>query len=160
MPDSYSALIKDELLREEADFSSLRGRSISVLTAAGALVTLISAVVAAASGAAELALPTGARIAVVLSLVAFIVAAVLTLIINKPRDLVRPDVADLVDLAGQRWADEHAAQNTAALQVKEIEALRIANKSCAQLLNEAIILEVLGIGLIGVSAAITVLALP
>lgn len=97
---AYSQLISDQLAEERTRKSSLEARGVTVITTSGTLATLLFALTAGLTSVASFKLPGGAKLPLLLALVAFIVAAVCGLTTNMPlkyREATPQGLARLVD---------------------------------------------------------------
>lgn len=153
----YAAVIDRELQRETERTTSLEQRALAVITSSGILVSLIFGFGALIKGQGSLHLPQAARVFLVLALVAFVIAAIMSLLTNRPRPYkplgVKPDlermVADLWSISGDK-----AQRSIAEFRVGEVDRWRDNNKIKAAHLQRAIAMECWGIGSLVISMII------
>ena len=155
----YAAVIEYELEQERERAKSLEQRALAVITNSGVLVTLIFGFGALVKGQAGIAshLPLIAHIALALALVAFVVAAIMSLLTNRPRAYkplgVRTDLQRMVVDLWTMPADS-ARRAIAEFRVGEIDRWRDNNMLKATSLQYAIAMECCGIGLVALSMVV------
>lgn len=143
--------IAAEVARAEETMAAARNRGQSVLTASGALVTLLAGVIALAAGKdAHLNLSAPLALATIASLIGFVAATVLVLLMYLPSQVVAIDVQDASEQVEDHWDDEGWDRQVAAFQVHYLGSLRGANDHLLGLLYAAIIGEVVGIACVAV----------
>jgi len=147
-------LIKAEVDRAEATMKAARERGQAVLTASGALVTLLAGVLALALGKdAHLELSRFLVVATITALVAFVAATVLVLLMYMPSQVVAVDDEKVAEFAKANWEDEGWDQQVAIVLASYLASLRAANKSLLNRLAGAVIAEVIGIASAALMAA-------
>jgi hypothetical protein len=117
-------------------------------------VALVSGLLAIAAGSTKPVLPLSSRWTLGVALVAFVASAICALIINVPGKLTASDVSDLRKLVDKDWTDEGWDQQVASILVYYLESLRKNNESNADWLIASIALQIVGIALIAVTAAL------
>lgn len=153
MPNDLGDLIKSEVNRAEATMKGARDRGQAVLTASGALVTLLAGVLALAlSKDAHLELSCFLVVATITALVAFVAATVLVLLMYMPSQVVAVDDEKVAEFALANWEDEGWDQQVAIVLASYLVSLRAANKSLLNRLAGAVIAEVIGIASAAVMA--------
>jgi hypothetical protein len=146
-------LIKSEVDRAEATMKAARERGQAVLTASGALVTLLAGVLALARGKdAHLVLSRFLVVASITALVAFVAATVLVLLMYMPSQVEAVDDEKVAEFAEANWADQGWDQQVAIVLASYLVSLRAANKSLLNRLVGAVIAEVIGIASAAVMA--------
>jgi hypothetical protein len=149
-------LIEAEVERAEADMTAARNRGQAVLTASGALVTLLAGVLALAVGKDAKVTVTGLMAgATVAALLAFIGATIFVLIMYLPVQVQAVSDADVANYAKESWEDEGWDQQVSIVLATYLQSMRKANKRLVNLLTCAITAEVIGIA----SAAVMALSL-
>jgi len=139
-------LIKAEVDRAETSMKAARDRGQAVLTASGALVTLLVGVLALALGKdANLELSCLLVVATITALVAFVGATVLVLFMYMPSQVLAVDDVKVAGFAKADWEDEGWDRQVAIVLATYLVSLRAANKSLLKLLKGAVIAEVIGI---------------
>lgn len=129
--DAYSRLIEDQVGQERERKTSLEGRGITVITTSSALATLLFALTVRLTSASKFRLPEGARLPLILTLSAFVVAAGLGLAANIPLKYREPTAAGLGKLLNQNyWTAPALIGQLRAMQVQisSLEAARSANR--------------------------------
>lgn len=151
----YAAVINYELEQERARRTSLEQRAIAVVTSSGVLVSLIFGFGALVKGqGATPRLPAEARVLLALALLAFVTAAVMSLLTNRPRDYKPFGVkADLEKMVAEYWSisGDSARRSVAEFRTGEVDRWRDNNKIKAAYLQGAITLECCGIALLAAS---------
>lgn len=141
---AYSQLISDQLAEERTRKSSLEARGVTVITTSGTLATLLFALTAGLTSVASFKLPGGAKLPLLLALVAFIVAAVCGLTTNMPlkyREATPQGLARLVDARYWTAPPVVGQLRVAAAQVTLLGAARLANNLKVRLLIAAVAAE-------------------
>jgi hypothetical protein len=154
---AYTDLIGQQLTEERASKTSIEQRGMAVITSSGTLVTLLLAIAALVTSTKTFALGTVPKVTLGVSLVAFVVAAILGILINFPRSSYQEakldDVKKLVDDPAEWKASfEVGSQDTAAASLDILRAMRTVNTDKAQSLQRAMIAEIVAIGLLAVTA--------
>ena len=80
----YGDLLQEFLADEQATKASLEQRGLAVVSSAGALVTLLLGIVGLAYNIDRITIPLIARLLLLLSVLAFVVASILGILTNKP----------------------------------------------------------------------------
>ena len=153
MPNELGALIEAEVGRAESDLSNLRTRGQSVLTASGALVTLLAAVIAIAVGKdTTLRFSGPTRLAAMVALIALVVATLFVLLMYLPAGVDAPASKELASHAKDSWNEPTWEQDVAIVLATYLIGLRSANARMANLLRAAVAAEVVGIAAVSVMA--------
>jgi hypothetical protein len=145
---SYGQLIADQLSEERSRKSTLEARGITVISTSGALATLIFALTAGVTASTGFKFPSSVRVPLILTLVAFVLAAICGLVSNAPLRFKEPTTRALAALIDARYwsAPEDIGQlRVAEVQVKILTAARAANQLKVRLLLAAILFELLAI---------------
>jgi hypothetical protein len=153
MPDggagkAYGALIADQLAEERNRKASLEARGVTIITTSGTLVTALFALTEGLSAAAELKLPGHAKLALILALGAFVLAAIAGLATNFPLRYKEPTpngLAKLVDTDYWTAAAEIGQIRVAAAEITILAVSRSANSLKAALLLVGISFELLAV---------------
>jgi hypothetical protein len=147
-------LIEAEVGRAESDMTAVRARGQAVLTASGALVTLLAGVLALAAGKDAVLTLTRVTVgATVMALLAFVGATIFVLIMYLPSRVEAVSNEDLAQYARENWGDEGWDQQVGIVLTTYLESLRSANRTSFRLLVCAIAAEVIGIASAAVMAA-------
>jgi hypothetical protein len=150
----FAVVIDNELQQERERTMSLEQRAMAVVTSSGVLVSLVFGFGALIKGQRGPHLPSAARILLALALLSFVVAAVMSLLTNRPR-MYKPFgvKADLQRMVTDLWAisADSARRSVAEFRVGEVDRWRDNNKIKAAHLQRAIALECCGIGLLAAS---------
>ena len=149
MPDqnagtAYEQLIVDQLIEERSRKSSLEARGVTVITTSGTLATLLFALTAGLTTTGTFKLPGAARLPLLLTLVAFVGAAILGIITNIPLRYQEPTPQGLAKLVDAKyWTGSWTVGQlrVASAQVSCIAAARSANGLKVKLLLGAITFE-------------------
>lgn len=150
----FATLLEKLSADQDARKTSLEQRGIAVITTSGTLVTLLFALVAVVTKAADFELPRTAQGPLGVALGGFVLAAVLALLTNVP--LLYANVR-AKEAGAQIWDQWYAGRNKA---LREITATRLGIVARAQLVNgikawlliAALVSEVVGVG--GVALAV------
>ncbi|MGO9779863.1 MAG: hypothetical protein ACLPKE_06350 [Streptosporangiaceae bacterium] len=156
--DIFAAVIDRELDQERERTTSLEQRAVAVITSSGVLVSLVFGFGALIKGQENPHLPLAARILLALALAAFVLAAVVSLLTNRPRAYKPLGVRDdLQRMVADFWSisADHARRSIAEFRVGEVDRWRDNNKLKASDLQRAIAMECCGIGLLAASIIIT-----
>jgi hypothetical protein len=154
---AYTDLIGQQLTEERASKTSIEQRGTAVITTSGTLVTLLLAIAALVTSGKALTLGTLPKLPLGLSLVAFVIAAILGILTNFPRSSYQEakldDIQPLVDSSAE-WKASFAvgSQDTAAASLAILRALRAVNKDKVEWLRMAMYAEIAAIGLLAVAA--------
>lgn len=163
MSDPYLDYLVAEAERVENDLSSFRARSLTVLTTSSGVVGLITAAITFGSSKAEedAGIVDGAIALLGLSIAAFIVATVLSLLINRSAKVQRPSSESLAALTTEAtWnedADEHERYVAVAL-AGFIGSMHDAIDTAATHLNWAIGAQIVGLVLGGTGGVVAALS--
>jgi len=145
---AYGALISDQLAQERNSKGSLEARGVIAITTSGTLATLLFGLTAGLTAATGFKMPSNAKLPLLLTLIAFVWAAIFGLVTNVPlryREATPRGLAKLVD--AEYWtAPQLIGQlRVAAMQVTLLTAARSANKLKVRLLIAAVSAELLAI---------------
>jgi hypothetical protein len=149
------AAINNELQQARERAASLEQRALAVVTTSGVLVGLIFGFATLVKGRAGISFSTPARYLLALALLAFIAAAISSLLTIRPRSyLVKKDLEKLIT---NRTLTDDGWDSIAKLRVQQIEHWENTNKPKADWLQAAIGAECFGITLLAVSMLVIVL---
>ena len=154
-------LIRDQLDREEATKTSLETRAGNVISSAGALVTLLFALTALVARPPDFQLPTLARVFIGGALIAFLAAAVLAIIVIRPRAYNAIDVQSLKEMTEDyAWNSPLAigGPRIANALIVVIDGARRANKLKARYLVSAITSEVVAVIILAMAVGVILIA--
>jgi hypothetical protein len=149
----YAAVIADNVARQAARKTSLEQRGLSVITTAGALVTLQLALVAAITGADTFKFSAPEKVALGIALALFVAACTLGLLTNQTRKFPHLSSNQLEKYTEPEvWntSADVARRRIARAQVQILRKTRALNGQKARLLRYAIRLEVGGIAAVAV----------
>lgn len=150
----YDTLLKDMLANEVASKASLEQRALSVVTTSGGLVTLLFALGALSVGSEKTFDPSDLTTgALALSLVLFLIAAILALQANKPVEYEEAKVDSIESRLREEtpFTTEEAIVDIALTRVEELRSARTRNEDKADALQSAIQFEVGAIGAVAVA---------
>lgn len=153
----FAAVIDNELQQERARTASLEQRAMAVVTSSGVLVSLVFGFGTLLKGQRGPHLSAGARVLLASALLAFVVAAVMSLLTNKPRAYKPLGVkSDLTRMVTELWkiTGDNARRSVAEFRVDEVDRWRDNNEIKAAYLQRAIAMECCGIGLLAASMAV------
>lgn len=154
-----AAFVDQELKGLRDRRNSIEARGFAVIATSGVLVTLQMAFLTAVTP--DRSIPsTGVRLCVGLSLVGFLTAAALGILVNVPRRLQEADLSTVrAHLADPHWAAEEAAARRAVAeaQISVAEHGSKVNDAKARLLLAAFAAELFGMTMLSV-AVVLVLA--
>jgi hypothetical protein len=150
----YVAALDKELNQDSIKQSSLEQRSSFVIASSGTLVTLLFGLSALVTKPENYQLPFAARIALVIALVLFLLAAVSALLVNAPARGITLSPTDL----GQRLLDEsvwsqprgHGFKQVARKKSKILAVQQHNTRNKALLLLVALLFEILAIAAVSV----------
>ena len=148
----YSAVITTALDQEYTRKQSLEQRGLAVITTAGTLVSLIFGF-AVFAGTRAIHLPLGAKLLLGAGLVAFLLAAVFGLRINRPLSTYYAPVAVSSlrrAVEPENWTGDgiEASRRVAEYRVSELDSWRNGNGLKANALHRAVAAETAGVALI------------
>ncbi len=146
MPNDLGQFIKDEVARAEGDFQGFRTRSLNLVAMSGVLVTLTTGLLSVAAGSRNDVVPSSALWVVLVTMLAFILAAIFALMIHLTVMVRLPDETLLDTYVRDHWTAPNLEERVAEQAVKYLTSLREANSSAADWMNRAIIAEIVGIG--------------
>ena len=153
MPNELGVLIEAEVGRAESDLAGLRSRGQSVLTASGALVTILAAVIALAVGKdAAFTFSLLTKGSAVVALIAFVVATNFVLAMYLPASVDAASSKDLANYAKTAWSEPTWEQDVAVVLTKYLISVRSANRRLVILLRISVGAEVLGIASVATMA--------
>lgn len=154
---AITGLIQDQLLQERALKDSLESRASAVIASAGTLVTLLFALVALVTKSQRYALPLASRYLIGAALVAFLTAAVLAILVIRPREYAVVDGQSLLALAN---SDAYGAPASvgepkiATAIISLIEKGRIGNRKKAHFLIASVTAEVVAVVVLGLAVGV------
>lgn len=147
--------IADEVARAEADLVAVRTRAQGVLAISGGLVTVLAGVLALAVGkGGHLELESLTLGFVAATLLSFVLATGLVLVIFLPAEVRRPSANGLWRIAKRNWDESGWDQKVAVNLGGYLVSLRNLNESLFKKLALAIFFQVvgiLGVALLGLS---------
>lgn len=155
----YAELVDQQLTVERDRKSSIERRGLSVMTSAGVLVTLLTALGAFAVGSEAEPLPEPAKWILALASVLFLAAAAAAISTSTIRTYREADVDSLQRLldkrfwTGREWIGE---QRVAGLRLEILEAARFQNDRKATALEWAMHLEAVAAMLVVVALIVVV----
>lgn len=152
MANELGGFIAKEVERAEGEFEGVRSRAVSVTTAAAGLLALLAGFIAIAAKDDPRILTTGSRWTISAALVAFVLATVAAIVVNRPQPVTYTDPRDLEEKARAHWGDDGWDQQVAVFSAEYLKSLRTANEKSAKWLAIAIGIEVLGVALTAASA--------
>lgn len=153
----YAAVIDHELEQERERATSLEQRAMAVVTSSGVLVTLVFGFGTLIKGQESFHLSLATRIILALALVSFVVAAVMSLLTNRPHAYKPLGVkTDLQRMVFELWSIPagSARRSVAEFRVGEVDRWRDNNMIKAANLQRAIAMECCGIGLLAASMVV------
>lgn len=152
--DVYAEFVKRLADAEVARRGSLEQKAGAVITTSGTLVTLLFGLVAVITAGSTYSLPREAHCWLVGSLVLFVLAAVIALVVNIPRPYGQAELSK-VQLTSS-WSDtaEKAQAVVAGLHLKAVEKARHVNDVKAWMLVAAFAAEVVAVFLLAVAIGI------
>ena len=140
MAKEYGELIRDELQQEQEAAAQFYQRGMSVVTTAGAMVTLFGGLIAIAGSKNGFHLKGTSIALLIVAGAGFLTAIALALYgLNAPFAVVAAESGALQDLINQHWSESSfkASQSVADLRVEELRRLRRINRTRATLLLSA-----------------------
>jgi hypothetical protein len=153
MNEKYADLIKAEVDEADATTSDFRARALTIVTTSGGLVTLLSGLIAVASGGSKTwVLPSEARGPLGWALVLYVVAAVLALLIHIPQKVERATPEALGELLTADDTNAKAISAIADLHLATLTSIRTLNARRAWYLLMAIAAEIAAIAATGLTA--------
>ncbi|HEY8766531.1 MAG TPA: hypothetical protein VIP09_04610 [Dehalococcoidia bacterium] len=155
MADAYGKLVEGELAAAAANSQELSRRSLAVVSTSGGFVTLLSALIGFASINNKTAVfPVDGRGPLTFGIAAFVVAAVLALVVQLPLLVTYINVEDLHNVVGRSWgdSDEVAGREVARARVRVLATARSMNTLRSWFLVAAVVAEVAAIAASGVMA--------
>jgi hypothetical protein len=125
----YCAFIEAELGTERERRSNLDSRGVTLVTTSSSLVTLLAAVGAFVLRSDKFALPSAAKVPLLVALCAFAIAAACGIMATWLHKSTVADVADLRAMRTSRWKDDPIDSRNAVafINIKTIESLRNKN---------------------------------
>ncbi|MFI6089535.1 hypothetical protein [Streptomyces sp. NPDC051218] len=148
VPDAgFAPLLSDQLVDERARKDSLEQRGIAVISSAGTLVAIILGFLSLTRLGDATRMPPAALGLLVGALVSLSVASAMGLSINLPRHLPVVEVGELV-----QQSEAAITHTELAFQCALLTALRNQNRTRAQVLFWALLLEVLALVMLASSA--------
>lgn len=159
--DAYGQLIKEQLDYDRAVKASLEQRAVTVITTSGVLVSLLFALAATVTDIEGFEPPFAARVLLAFAMGSFLVAAILGIAVNRPRDYEVTGQAGLRRIIEEQfWVgpSEIGSRRSAEVRVDMILSAREANRRKGKLLLGAMVLEVAAVALVGIAVAVILLA--
>lgn len=159
MTHPYATLIDAEAKRAEDDLTTFRSRALTVLSTSSGMVTLLSAALAFAASkrADDIGIPGWAVATLAASMLGFVIAAVLALLVNAPATIDQPDLAQLASKA--KWSDGYDQSEhervAAGATAKYVASVRTARDAAGRWLLIAIGFQIAALAAAGLSAVIT-----
>jgi hypothetical protein len=150
--NELGSFIAAEVTRAETDYKNVRDRALSIVGVAGGLVTLVSGFLAIAAGEKKDFLPSEGRSVLIAALVAYVVSAVLALLVNRPQGVAVADETYLETSAKDNWGERDWEQKVAVVSATYLVSLRHANTQATKLLLGAILFEIGGIAMTAIMA--------
>jgi hypothetical protein len=153
----WSAYVLEQLEREDARKESLERRGLAVVTAAGAVATVLFGLAAFNIKDDSFTLPHSALTWLKLALGAYLVSAILAILTNTPFKYHEVTVAALRQAVKERWAEQGttAEQDVAKTRLKVLESGRSWNTWKARSLFAAIAAQ--GVGVVFVAIAVWII---
>lgn len=158
----YGGIVKDQLSEERLRKASLEQRALAVVTTSGALATLLFGLAAFAVQSIKVGLNPWQRDSVLAAVVAFLVAAVVALLVQAPMPYREARLDALNEWTKKApWHSLDlvaAAREEAVLGYFTIKRARCLNRYKAWLLFAAVLFDVLAVAAVAVAVAATVIA--
>jgi hypothetical protein len=154
---AITGLIQDQFLQERALKDSFESRASAVIASAGTLVTLLFALVALVTKSERYALPLASRLLIAAALVSFLTAAVLAILVIRPREYATIDEQSLYDLANNDAYNAPASEGEPKIAeaiIRLIEKSRYGNMKKAQFLIASVIAEVVAVVVLGLAIGV------
>jgi hypothetical protein len=146
----YAEFIKEQLEAQDARRESIERRAMSVITTSGVLVSLLFGLAAVVTSAENFVLPRDARPWLGLSLLLFVVAAIMALLANFPLlyRYVKPDA--LRSVVKDKWSDDVkiAEQRSSATRLTVLDNAQILNSLKGYCLIIALVCEIAAIAVL------------
>lgn len=152
----FGEYILEQLAEERTRKTSLEARGLALITTSGAFTTLVLGV-AALVGDGDL--PGSSRLLLVLSLAAFLVAAVFGVVVNKPSDYAEPS-ADSLEETLQRHGHRDRLTGQKAVASSRLDVLsagRDRNKDKAAYLLAGAWAQIVAMSLVALAGIVTLL---
>lgn len=147
--ETYAGFIRELVERQDRRKDSLEARGITVITTSGGLATLLFAFAAFVSEPDRLPLSSGERSLLSLAVVAFVAAAVLALLTNRPMNYGEPGPSTPHDLLVAWDHDpERSRKEVSKAWGKVFAQAKLRNEQKAQMLVLAMAAEVAGIAFV------------
>ena len=153
-------LIQDQFLQEQGIKDSLESRASAVIASAGTLVTLLFALVALVTKPDQYSLPAASRFLIGAALVAFLAAAVLAILVIRPRVYGAVDEQSLHDLTKKSAYSTPASVGEPLIADTIIDLIakaRGANASKAHFLTASVVAEVIAVAVLGSAIGVMLL---
>lgn len=153
----FGAYVSEQLLEERARKTSLEARGLALITTSGAFTTLVLGIAALAGGDN---LPDVSRVLLILSLAAFLIAAVMGVVVNKPADYDEPSADSLRDTLA-RFGDRDRATGEKTVADSRLDVLKAArqrNETKAERLLWGAWAQIAALGSVAVAGIVTLLA--
>jgi hypothetical protein len=154
---AYGQLIADQLTQERSRKTSLESRGVTVITTSGTLVTLLFGLTAGLTAASGFKLPSGAKLPLLLALIAFVIAAGFGILTNMPLRYQEATPEGLGKLVNAKYWTAPATTGelgVAAAQVALLSAARSADNLKVRLLIVAISAELLAVAFLAWAVAV------
>ena len=152
---SYDLLIKEELEHERARKDSLEQRGFAVITSSGAIVAVLFALTAVASGKSKLDLDPASTLLIIGGGFLFATAAALGIWVNRPTTYRQAQIDWLATLTlPDYWSSspDLGGRRAAESRVERIRDARERNERKSRVLRAAVTAQALGIIAVGAAA--------
>jgi hypothetical protein len=153
----YGQFISDQLTQERSRKTSIESRGVTVVTTSGTLVTLLFGLTAGLTAASGFKLPGGAKLPLLLALIAFVIAAGFGIVTNMPlryQEATPAGLAKLVNAKSWTAPATTGELSVAAAQIALLSAARSADNLKVQLLIVAISAELVAVAFLAWAVAV------
>jgi hypothetical protein len=156
----YAEYIREQLEAQEARKASLEQRGLAIVGTSGGLVTLLFGLTALTLDRDGVALPTSARILLVVALVLFVAAGLAALMTNIPLSYEGVTAEALRGAVANRWDDTsaEAVRMTSLTRITVLESAKRKNNLKAVALFVGMVLEIVAVALVGAALVIALFA--
>lgn len=154
--DIYLSYVNEQVAREDARKESLERRGLALVTASGAIVTLLFALAALTIKSSSYTLPHSSKVLLIAAVAAFFAAALCAIGTNYPFKYEEPLPEELRAAIRERWSDPETevARNAALTQVKVWKSAREKNGKKAGWLLAGIVGQLVGVFLVAAAVAL------